>query len=103
MNKKRAVLITVMAMAVIYLFLLVGIPALENMVPPYGGYEETAATILSPEATANWTAGPSFPTRTYNFDPRPYREKTPRVMYALPGLIGIVAIVLILKQKKEVK
>ena len=101
-NKKWAILIIVAAMAVIYLLLLVGIPALADMVPPCGSGNctswETANSSAISEATANWTA-----VRTYSPpDVRPYREiyRAPWIIYSIPGLVGICLIVVILTQKQ---
>lgn len=79
MNKKRAILIIMGVMAAVYLFLLVGIPALADMVGPCGSCNSTE-TADSRE-----------------------RYKAPLIIYFTPGLISIAAIVVILKQKKEVK
>jgi len=104
-NKKWAILITVVAMAAVYLFLLAGIPALINMVPPCSNItlEETANTTAVSEVTANWTTSPGFPVRSV--DVRTYWEKyqPPWIIYIIPGLVGIYAVVVILKQKKEAK
>jgi uncharacterized membrane protein len=72
MSKKKSIILVVLAEALVYLLLLVGIPAIAK------------ALICS----------------TCNF-----RElmPTPLIVYLLPGLIGIFFIMVILKQKREVK
>ena len=88
-------------MAAVYLLLLVGIPALASIVSSCGDMEETANTTAVSEATANWTTSPSFPVRSV--DTRTYREtyNPPWIIYSIPGLVGIYAIVIILNRKKE--
>lgn len=95
MNKKWSILLTVVAMAMIYLFLLVGLPALGDMIPACNSYNAS----ITINATANWSPiGPAL-------DIRPYREiyKIPLIIYLIPGIIGIMFIVKILTQKGEVK
>lgn len=82
-------------MVAVYLLLLVGLPALASMMSSCGDIEETANTTAVSEATANWTTR-SVDTRTYRetYDP-------PWIIYSIPGLVGIYAIVIILNRKKE--
>jgi len=97
MSKKWAISITAGIMALVYLFLLVGMPALEKLYPPCESRNPYNPAV--PNITANWTAaGPSVDTRPYC---RIY--EAPLFLYFVPGLIGIGIVVAILKQKKEVK
>jgi len=70
MSKKWAISLVLLGEALIYLFLFVGVSALEDL-------------ILCPTCTAREL----FPT--------------PLALYFVPGLIGLLFIVVILKQKKE--
>ena len=72
MSKKWAILLVLLGEALVYLFLLVGVPALENI--PFC---------------------PTCNTREL-FD-------TPLILYFVPGLIGLLLIVVILKQEREGK
>jgi len=73
MSKKRAVLLVLLAEAVIYLVLLVGLPAFENAVLCSTAYGETVT----------FTA--------------------PLILYFMPGLIGLLLIMVILRHKREVR
>lgn len=95
MNKTWAIFLTVVAMAAVYLLLLVGVPALASIVSScvditLGG---TANTTALSEATANWTTR-SVDTRT-NWE----TYNPPWIIYSIPGLVGICAIVVILKKR----
>ena len=92
MNKKLAILLTMVGIAVVYLFLLVGVPALEDAMPPCGDIPVANVTV---NLTADLrSVGPPL-------DFRPYREKykAPLILYLVPGLVGIAFVVVILKQK----
>jgi len=101
MSKKWQILIVVGAMAVIYLGLLVGIPALINMIPPCGGCDSANVSNVTANGTPIFhildSEGIDITT--------PYSElyKAPWIIYSIPGLVGIAWIVVILKQKKEAK
>lgn len=101
LNKQVAILLTVGSIIVVYLFLLVAIPVLENIVGVCGSCNSSeTVNITAIEAiTANWTAiGPALRDR-------PFREiyKAPLILYLIPGLVGIAVIAVILSQKKEAK
>jgi len=71
MNRKWATLLVLLGEAVMYLILLVGLPAFERTLCPTCNTRELIST--------------------------------PLFLYLLPGLIGLGIIVLIWKQKEEVK
>ena len=72
MSKKMAVFLVLLAEALVYLFLFVGVPALENFVAP-------------PDCVAM-----DYPSA------RPF-------LSFIPGLVGLLLLVGIWKQKKDVK
>ena len=99
MNKKWAILIVAAIMAMTYLFLLIGIPALANMV---GGNSNSSVTANSSitDVTANWAVTDNWTVVGPDLDLRPIREKykAPLIIYLTPGTLGIVAIVIILRR-----
>jgi len=72
MNKKLAISLVLLMEALVYLFLLVGMPALEG-------------ALFCPTCNARELFAP------------------PLILYFMPGLIGLLFIVVIWKQRKEVK
>ena len=98
-NKKLAISMVMVVMAVIYLFLLVGLPALENMILPCGSSNlSETANFTTSNITVDWIVGPAV-------DIRPDRErfKAPLIIYFVPGLVGIYAIVIIAIAKERTK
>ena len=105
MSKKVAISITLGALAVIYLFLLVALPALLNVVSTYSE-NVTAIEETSDFDSANLTFYRRFPPGTVF--PRLQKvinevSPTPMAMHFVPGVIGAFIIVGILKSKKGVK
>ena len=104
MNKMLAVSITVAATVVVYLFLLVGVPAFGDILSAYDN--------STSGETANDSVNINFPIYLSPIGPeldlRPYRERYKAIpvmlfIYLVPGLVFSAIIVVILKQKKKIK
>lgn len=93
MNKKWAILLTLVVMAVIYLFLLVGIPMLASMIGACGSADTVNSSDI--DVPVNWPIGPILDVRTYWETYKP-----PWIFYSIPGLVGIAIIVKKLKETK---
>ena len=90
MRKKVSISFVVAVLALVYLLLLVGFPALEQAIlnidfEPYWRMNEDGTLTLV--ETASCDSG----------------SVTPGAMYFVPGIIGVLAIVAIWKLKREVK
>ena len=82
MNKIGAVIIVVAVVAVAYLLLLVVMPVFTSIV--------STANVSMANATANFTT--VYPGTSE------FMVSTPWIMFFVPGVIGIVLIVMILRQ-----
>ena len=82
MNKIGAVIIVVGVVAAAYLFLLVVMPVFTDIV--------STANVTMTEATANFTD--VYPGTSE------FMVSTPWIMFFVPGVIGIILIVMILRK-----
>ena len=82
MNKIGAVIIVVAVVAVAYLFMLLVMPVLTSIV--------STANVSMANATANFTT--VYPGTSE------FMVSTPWIMFFVPGTIGIILIVMILKK-----
>ena len=80
MNKLGAILFTIIMVSICYLFLLVVMPFLSDI---------ASTTNISLEASHNMSLYPGT---------APAVLSTPWVLWFVPGFIGIVAVILILRQ-----